>query len=189
MWFQTVVAWFNVAANSLAFAQLVAAFVTALATIALWRVTKVLAIETRTLAAMTARPFIVCSLESSGASAIALNLTLRNTGNATAFDVKLELSPALTKPDGTTNDDPQTTWDISLLPPGQALSAQGVMGPDVHDKTYSATISWAAMPGASVRETLSYSFAAKDGFRGGWNTKGPHHIAEELEKIRKQLAK
>lgn len=189
MWFQNAVAWFTDAANSLAFAQLLAAFVTALATIALWRVTKVLAVETKTLAAMTSRPFVVCSLESSGASAIALNLTLRNTGNATAFDVKLELSPALTKPDGTANDDPQTAWEISLLPPGQALTTQGVMGPEVHDQTYSATVSWAALPGAVVRESLSYSFAAKDGFRGGWNTKGPHQIAEELEKIRKQLEK
>ena len=184
-----VFAWFGVAANSLAFAQLVAAFVTALATIALWQVTKVLAVETKTLAAMTSRPFVVCSLESSGASAIALNLTLRNTGNATAFDVKLALSPALSRPDGTANDDPQTTWDISLLPPGQALTTQGVMGPEVHDKVYSATVSWAALPGATIRESLSYSFAAKDGFRGGWNTKGPHHIAEELEKLRKQLEK
>lgn len=93
MWFENLLKWFAVADNALSFAQLVAAFVTALATFALWRVTRVLAVETKTLAAMTSRPFVVCSLESSGASAIALNLTLRNTGNATAFDVKLELSP------------------------------------------------------------------------------------------------
>lgn len=189
MWFHDAIAWFTSGAHVLAFAQVIAAFVTALATIALWRVTKVLAVETKTLAAMTSRPFVVCSLESSGASAIALNLTLRNTGNATAFDVKLELSPALNAPDGTASEEPLTAWEISLLPPGQALTTQGVMGPEVHDNVYSATVSWTSMPGASVRETLSYSFTAKDGFRGGWKTKGPHDIAEELEKLRKQLAK
>ena len=189
MWFHDAIAWFTNAAHVLAFTQVIAAFVTALATIALWRVTKVLAAETKTLAAMTSRPFVVCSLESSGASAIALNLTLRNTGNATAFDIKLELAPALQAPDGTANEDHLTMWEVSLLPPGQALTTQGVMGPDVHDNTYSATVSWATMPGAGVRETLSYNFSAKDGFRGGWKTKGPHDIAEELEKLRKQLSK
>lgn len=190
MWFQNAVAWFTEAANALVFAQLVAAFVTAIATIALWRVTRVLAVETKTLAAMTSRPFVVCSLESSPASAIALNLTLRNTGNATAFDVKLELSPALEKPDGSPPDDPtKTTWEISLLPPNQALTTQGVMGPSVYAKVFSANISWAALPGASVRETLAYKFEPKDGFRGGFASKGLHHIAEEVEKIRKQLPK
>lgn len=139
---------------------------------------------------MTSRPFVVCSLESSGASAIALNLTLRNTGNATAFDVKLELSPALEKPDGNPPDDPtKTTWEISVLPPGQALATQGVMSTKVYGKVFASTISWAGMPGASVRESISYSFEPKDGFRGGWNTKGLHQIAEELEKLRKQLPK
>jgi hypothetical protein len=181
--------WFSEGANALSAAQVLAAFVTALATLALWRVTKVLAVETKTLAALTSRPFVVCSLESSRAGAIAMNLTLRNTGNATAFDVRLELSPALNAPCGNASEEPLTKWDVSMLPPGQALTTQGVMGPDIHGNVYSATVSWAAMPGASVRETLSYSFAAKDGFRGGWNTKGTHHVAEELEKIRIQLSK
>ena len=190
MWIESVVAWFAKPENALAFSQLAAAAVTAIATIALWRVTRVLAVETKTLAAMTSRPFVVCSLESSPASAIALNLTLRNTGNATAFDVKLELSPALEKPDGSQPDDPtMTTWEISLLPPGQALTTQGVLGPKVHVKVFSAKVSWASLPGAIVRESLSYKFEPKDGFRGGFASKGLHNIAEELEKIRKQLPK
>lgn len=80
MTYEGIVEWFLHAANLLAFSQLIAAAVTAWATFALWRVTRVLAVETKTLAAMTSRPFVVCSLESSGASAVALNLTLRNTG-------------------------------------------------------------------------------------------------------------
>jgi len=190
VWFENWAGWFTEAANALAVAQLVAAFVTAIATFALWRVTRVLAVETKTLAAMTSRPFVVCSLESSPASAIALNLTLRNTGNATAFDVKLQLSPALEKPDGSPPDDEtMTKWEISLLPPGQILTTQGVLGPTVHDKVFSATVSWASLPGASVRESLSYKFEPKDGFRGGFASKGVHHVAEELEKLRKQLTK
>jgi len=184
-----VVAWFTEAANALVFAQLVAAFVTAIATIALWRVTRVLAVETKTLAAMTSRPFVVCSAESSPVSANSFNLVLRNTGNATAFDVKLQLSPPIANPDGSPlADETITKWEISLLPPGQALTKYAGFGPDIHDKTYTANVSWASLPGASVRESLSYKFEAKDGFQGGVITKGPHHIAEEIEKLRKQLA-
>lgn len=190
MSFDAIIAWFSDGENSLAAAQVAVALVTALATLALWRVTRVLAVETSALAKMTSRPFVVGALESSGASATALNLTLRNTGNATAFDIKLEMSPALPKPNGDKpEDDTLTTHEISLLPPEQALHIQGVMGPEVHDKVFAVTVSWAGIPGASDRETLSYKIEAKDGFRGGWNTKGPHHIAEELEKLRKQMQK
>ncbi|GLS36060.1 hypothetical protein GCM10010869_16490 [Mesorhizobium tianshanense] len=188
MLLEDITHWLGRDGNGLAAAQVVAAFVTALATLALWRVTKVLAVETAALAKMTSRPFVVCSLESSGASAIALNLTLRNTGNATAFDVKLQVTPALPKPDGSqASDQVETNFETSLLPPGQMLPIQGVMGPKVHDKRFKATISWAALPDAKERDTLSYNFEPKDGFRGGWSTKGAHHIAEELEKIRKEI--
>ncbi|WP_294608272.1 hypothetical protein [uncultured Roseovarius sp.] len=86
-------------------------------------------------------------------------------------------------------DETRTMHDISLLPPGQALQIQGVMGPAVHDTVFDVKVSWTEMPGASDRETLAYKIEAKDGFRGGWNTKGTHHVAEELEKIRKKLPK
>lgn len=95
MWFENLLKWFAEAENALSFAQLVAAFVTAIATFALWRVTYVLAVETKTLAAMTSRPFVVCGIESSLADTTALNLALRNTGNATAFDVKAKISPVM----------------------------------------------------------------------------------------------
>jgi hypothetical protein len=181
--------WFSNSSNALAFAQLAAAAVTAIATIALWRVTRVLADETAILAKMTSRPFVVCYLESSGASAVALNLTLRNTGTRTAFDIKLELFPALPKHDGSPSENEELSRrEVSLLPPGQVLTIQGVMGMNIHDKVFSATVSWASLPGASIRETLSYKFEPTDGFRGGWKTKGPHDIANELEKLRKQLA-
>lgn len=180
-----LIGWLARDGNGLATAQVVAALVTALATLALWRVTRVLAAETTALAKMTSHPFVVCSLESSGASAIALNLALRNTGNATAFDIELHITPALPSADGKPKpEDKETTFHASLLPPEQALHIQGVMGPEVHDLDYTASISWSDMPNGSKRESLSYSFNARDGFRGGWNTKSTHDVAEELKKIR-----
>ncbi len=75
-----MVSW--IGSNALALAQLLAALVTAVATFALWRATKVLAKETTVLAKMSAHPFVICWLESSGASAVALNFTVRNTDPA-----------------------------------------------------------------------------------------------------------
>ncbi|MES2969205.1 MAG: hypothetical protein V4804_10705 [Pseudomonadota bacterium] len=189
MWIESVVAWLAKPENALAFSQLAAAAVTAIATIALWRVTRILAVETKTLAAMTSRPFVVCSAESSPISANSFNLVLRSTGNATAFDVRVQLSPPIANPDGSQlADDTMTSWEVSLLPPGQALTKYVGFGPDIHDKTYSANVSWASLPGSSARESLSYKFQGKDGFQGGVIAKGPHHIAEEFEKLRKQIA-
>ncbi|WP_297772109.1 hypothetical protein [uncultured Roseovarius sp.] len=186
MWFENAVAWFTEAANILSFAQLVAAFVTAIATFALWRVTRVLAVETQTLAAMTSRPFVVCGIESSLADATALNLVLRNTGNATAFDVKAKITPPLPKPNGQPVENAtETLLDVSFLPPGLVLPRKGVMSRDIPETTFSVEVSWSLMPGATNRETLTYTMEAKDGFRGGWGEKGLHQIAQELEKVRK----
>jgi hypothetical protein len=186
VWFENLVNWFAEAENALSFAQLVAAFVTALATFALWRVTRVLAVETKTLAAMTSRPFVVCGIESSLADAQALNLVLRNTGNATAFDVIAKITPPLPKQNGRSAEDAtETMLDVSFLPPSLVLPRKGFMSREIQETTFNVEVSWSLMPGATKRETLSYTMEPQDGFRGGWTEKGLHQIAQELEKVRK----
>lgn len=190
MTFGSIVEWFSQGANALAFSQLVAAGVTAIATIALWRVTRVLAVETKVLAKMTSQPFVVSSFEFSGADPTALNLTLRNTGNATAFDVKFRITPAPPKANGQPSKNPEEkTYEISLLPPGQMLPLQGVMGRDVKEATYEVWISWSQLPGGKDREQLNYKTEPKDGFRGGFHTKNVHHVANEIERLRQQIEK
>lgn len=174
--------------NALTLAQVLAALVTALATIALWRVTRVLAKETAALAKLTSKAFVVSSFESSNASPTALNMTIRNTGNAAAFDVKLRISPALPNPDGSRSDgENETLFDVSVLPPGVVLPFRGVMGWDLSDDVYEISVSWAQTPNGVDREDLSYRTEPKDGYRGGWDSKGTHHVAQELERIRKLL--
>ncbi|UXS45927.1 hypothetical protein [Agrobacterium tumefaciens] len=92
---QTEMVWLTQPGNLLTLAQVLAALVTAFATWALWRVTKVLAVETSALAKMTSNPFVVCYLRSGHSNPKAMNLTLENTGNATAFDIQLRVTPAL----------------------------------------------------------------------------------------------
>lgn len=190
MWFENLLKWFTEAENVLSFAQLVAAFVTALATFALWRVTRVLAVETKTLAAMTSRPFVVCGIESSLADPTALNLVVRNTGNAAAFDIKAKITPPLPKANGTIDEgEKETLAEVSYLPPGQVLARMGVMSRDINDVKYNVEISWSSSPRSADRENLNYIFEGRDGFNGGFKEKGLHEIANELEKISKQLSK
>ncbi|MEJ5087129.1 hypothetical protein [Brucella pseudogrignonensis] len=174
----------------LSYSQLLAALVTAVATIALWYVTRVLAVETKTLAKMTSQPFVVCSLQSSQADASALDLILENTGNAVAFDVDVTITPALPDPHGNKVErETNSKINISMLPPSLTYRKQGVMWRDVYDQNYQVKIDWKTHPEKSNVETLSYSFSPKEGFRGGWNVKGLHQIANELEKVNKSLSK
>lgn len=75
--------------------------------------------------------------------------------------------------------------DVSFMPPGLVLPREGVMSRDIPETTFSVKVSRSLMPGATNRETLAYKMEAKDGYRGGWNEKGLHQIAQELEKVRK----
>ena len=177
--------------NIVLIGQLFAAFVTALATIALWRVTKVLAVETKTLAKMTSQPFVVCWLESSLASSTAIDLKLINTGNAAAFDVKMELTPGLPDKIGLDapgpDPDSKFEFDTSLLPPSKEQRIRGAMSTQIHETKFNVTLSWSRYPGSKDRDNITYSFTARDGFHGGFTAKGIHHVAQELEAIKKKI--
>lgn len=182
--------WLIAPGNAVAAAQLFAAVVTAGATIALWYVTRILAIETKVLSESASRPFVLCAFESSLADSRALNVVIRNTGNAPAFDILANITPALPRPDGSKDAEKvDTTYNISVLPPGAVLPKQGIMSTEIYGQDFTVSVSWSAFPRGKKRETLEFTTTAQDGFRGGWSTKGYHQIAEELEKIRKVVAK
>jgi hypothetical protein len=189
MWIENAVAWFAVAANTLAFAQLLAAFVTAIATFALWRVTRVLAVETKTLAAMTSHPFVVASFEPSAADSGAFDVVLRNTGNSTAFNIKLTFTPALRTDQEQEDGKEETSFDVSILNPGQGLPLLGVMYRDAPETNFAVSLSWSSTPSSKERERLEYVTKIYTGISRGWNVKSTNEIANELEKIRKHLVK
>lgn len=177
-------------ANLMAVAQVFAALVTAIATIALWYVTRILAVETKVLSSMTSRPFVIFTIESSLADSTAMDAIVSNTGNAPAFDIVVNVSPPLPGPTGQrTEEETETELNVSILAPGRAIPNRGVMSTDVYNQRFSIHVSWSSLPGSKQRESTSYSIEAKDGFKGGWRVKGQHQIAEELEKIRKTVAK
>ena len=136
---------------------------------------------------MTASPFVICTLESSLASSVMFDLAFQNTGNATAFDIEGTISPDLPKL-GTSQDEiDEKNIKISILPPGQRLPIKGARGPDMSEQIFDVKVSWASSPGSALREEVSYSIRALDGFRGSFNVKGVHDVANELEKLRKAM--
>jgi len=172
-------------------AQVAAAFVTAIATFALWRVTGVLAIETKILAKNSSQSFVVCSIVSSKSSAHAMNVVIQNSGNAAAFDIEVICTPGLPNPNEK-HDQRLDLWaskfSVSMLPPGNSLIPNSVMGNEIYDKEFVIQCSWASFPNSRERQHLKYSFKASDGFKAGWSEKGAHQIANTLEKIEKAIS-
>lgn len=136
---------------------IVAALVTAGATIALWRVTKVLADETRRMAAATAQPQIVASIESNDWSFIHADLRVANTGNSTAFDVEINFEPKLviSSESGVRSTANNPLSSISVLKPGQEFASWIGRMCDQLDQVYTVMASWRSTP-TGDRETYKY---------------------------------
>lgn len=181
-WFSAL--WFFVrnGGNLLAWSQVMAGVVTALATMALFAVTWVLARHTRRMAEAASQPFVVARMVSSDSSAQAMNVCLENNGTGTAFDIELEIHPELP------NKSEEITSQINILPQGQSITVGVVLGTEIYGKQYDICVSWTKKPSEIKRETLKYTLRAQDGYNTGWTTKNTHHVATELEKLSKSVA-
>ena len=166
--------------------------VIAFATIVLW-------LATRNLARVSERkPYVVGNLESTEYEPRYVNFVIRNTGNATAFDIKAETSPPIPDIDGEPfegqigidgkplDSTVGSHYSILILPPNQMYS---FMGFDTHKTSmekFDITISWALKPKGKKRETLTHSIDNR-GNKGGWAVKGLDRIAREFEKTTEHL--
>ncbi|HEY0622215.1 hypothetical protein [Sphingomonas sp.] len=148
--------------NALAIASVLGAFVTAIATIFLWRVTKILAVETQRMANAQSQPQIVATIEPNQWSMMHADLHIVNTGNATAFDVEVTFDPPLVVDHENKRETPKTPFEqISLLKPGQRLSSWvGRMYP-LLDLAYEVSISWKRSP-TEEKESYRYSLNMTD---------------------------
>ncbi len=159
--------------------------VTALATIMLWRVTKVLAVETKRMAEASARPQVVANIEPNQWAMNHADIVVANTGNATAFDVRVEFDPDIPN-DPEVSDRPQPLRTVSLLRPGQQLVSYLCSFAPIIDTSRTVTVSWRRDPSRSERETISYALNLReiDG-RGSLGALDPvTQIASEIKNIR-----
>lgn len=160
--------------------------VTAVATIFLWRVTKTLAIETKRMAAASSQPQIVATLEPNQWSMMHADLVIANTGNATAFDIRLTFDPPLQNGEAREGQRVVPFQKVSVLKPGHSASSYlSEFGP-LLGNNYTVTITWLRDPGSAEREVSSYALDMRDA--DGITRLGAAspliQIAEQIKKIR-----
>lgn len=72
-----------------------AALLTAVATFFLWRVTRLLADETKRMVDASVQPHVVVTLEPNSWAAFYFDINIANTGNAPAYDIEVGFNPPL----------------------------------------------------------------------------------------------
>lgn len=173
--------------NSVAvFGTLFGVIATAVATTALWHVTRILARETKRMADAAAQPQIVATIVPNLWSTIHLDINVENTGNATAFDIEVAFDPPLTNGEARGGDIPIPFQRISLLKPGQSLTSYLSEVGDYLEQSFEVSVSWRLSPNASETQRLAYWINMSD-YRGVsyLGERDPNvQIAEQLKKIR-----
>lgn len=165
---------------------LLAAVVTAVATFFLWRVTGILAVETKRMANASAQPQVVVTLVPNQWSTMHLDINVANSGNATAFDIEVEFDPPLENGEARGEDMPIPFRKISILKPGQQLQSYLREVGDYLEKTFTIAVSWKLHPDDSERHQLNYTLSMRD--YAGVSYVGARdplvQLADQLKKVR-----
>lgn len=169
-------------ANSLVAASSIA---TAFATVFLWRVTKKLYNATRLMADAMSRAQVVAAIRPNIWSLLHADIHVTNTGNAAAFDIKVEFDPPIERT-GRLEGRPMPLAAVSMLRPGDSLHCALAQMSAVLGKTFSVTTSWKAAPTDDRRQSLTYTMDMRD--FDGWRTVGPAdpmiQLADQVKKLR-----
>lgn len=161
-------------------------WVTALSTVALVGATVVLAIFTWFLADRTGKPQVVATLESNQWAMNFLDLRIENTGNATAFDIRVSFEPPLPTFKEDPKDGEAPLSRVSLLRPGQSMNSSQCEFQRALKDVYTAKVSWTRHPQSRRRDTLSYQIdLAGVANRSSLGSVSPEiQLATELKNIR-----
>ncbi len=152
--------------------------------------TIVLVYVTWNLARVSKRePFVVCFMESSLSSVLALHFIVKNTGNATAFDIKVNITPALPIEGVQCDDGTETNRKISVLPPEHNLLSGAFQIKEFPIKEFNVTVSWATKPNGKQQKPITYTIGHIDDFRRGWKEDGLHEINTQLKEFKRHFEK
>jgi hypothetical protein len=161
---------------------LLGSLVTAVATIFLWRVTKVLAVETTRMAEASAQPHVVATLTPNRWSIKHFDLHIDNTGNATAYDIETSFDPPLEN-GGARGEKAIPLQNVSVLKPNQGLNSFLSEYELLKGKKYSVTVTW-RNPQKLERERNVYTLNMAD--NEGISRLGDDpliQIADQIKKI------
>lgn len=138
-----------------------ATVLTAVATYFLFRVTRVLAVETKRMAEASAQPHVVATLVPNRWSLTHFDLNVDNTGNATAYDIAIHFDPPLTngKP---RSSDAIPLQRLSVLKPGQGLSSYLCEFAHLRGNVYQVEITWRKAANASEIQSNIYTLSMND---------------------------
>lgn len=173
----------------LGFGGMLATFVTAVATIFLWRVTKLLAKETTRMAEASDQPHVVATLSPNRWSLRHFDLVVDNTGNATAYDIQIEFEPPLQNGEARREDAKIPFERVSVLKPGQGLRSYLADISLLEGKAFGVTVSWRRGDKDKPRETNVYTLDMADYVGTSELGRDPViGIARSLEGVEKSLS-
>lgn len=168
---------------------MLATVVTAIATIFLWRVTKLLASETTRMVEASDQPHVVVTLNRNRWSARHFDLHIDNTGNATAYDIRVSFNPPLQNGQARRKDAKIPFESVSVLKPGFGLRSYLSDYEPLKGKYFKVTISWLRKASDKTREENIYTLSMLDHEGVSWLGNDPAvDTAQHLKKIEKYLA-
>lgn len=138
------------------YVSLAGSIATAVATFALFYVTNALVRETKKLADATSQPQIIATIRPNLWSLIHFDLEVSNTGNATAFDIKVKFDPTIEVEDMVAGKNFMPLQAISILKPNEKLSTYLLEARTILDKKFTVETSWSIKPNSETRECLTY---------------------------------
>ncbi|WYX16393.1 hypothetical protein WJ974_07885 [Achromobacter xylosoxidans] len=147
---------------SLAIVGALGALVTAIATFFLWRVTKTLAHETTRMVEAAAQPHIVVTITPNHWSLNHFDIHVDNTGNATAYDIKVSFDPPLENGETRGAHLAIPFQNISVLKPGQGMASHLSGYESLKNKNYRITISWKRDSTKNEYQTNRYTLRMND---------------------------
>jgi hypothetical protein len=138
-----------------------ATVLTAVATYFLFRVTRVLAVETKRMAEASAQPHVVATLVPNRWSLNYFDINVDNTGNATAYDIAVHFDPPLTNGKGRSGN-AIPFQRLSVLKPGQGLSSYLCEFAHLKGNVYQVKITWRKAANASEIQSNIYTLSMND---------------------------
>ena len=148
--------------TTIAIGGLLGTLVTAVATFFLWRVTSVLAVETKRMAIAASQPHVVATLEPNRWSMRHFDINVSNTGNAPAYDITVEFTPPLQNGEARSVGGEVPFGNISVLRPGQGVASYLSDYEGVKDAVYYVRVSWRRVASDPVREENAYTLNMAD---------------------------
>ncbi|HDU6133105.1 TPA: hypothetical protein RFX09_002914 [Klebsiella aerogenes] len=134
-----------------------AALLTAIATFFLWRVTRILADETKRMVDASEQPQVVATLEPNAWSMLYFDISVVNTGNAPAFNIEVTFDPPLENASHR-KDKTIPLKQISVLRNGQQMTSNLCEYKQIEGKVFQVSICWTKKPNSTVKESTSYTY-------------------------------